>query len=135
MGTGGENSILSGCFGGKVGNIVMRDDSPCIHYSFCVCSFWSFLTLDGSFEYNLQAENFQFLCTWYLLCTFFSSLRGMYIIFWNSFFKAVSGHGNDEHKEWRPAEATLFCIRAISNYVSVVESEVMPQVWLGLTSL
>lgn len=31
-------------------------------------------------------------------------------------------------QEWRPAEAILFCIWAISNYVSVVEAEVMPQV-------
>ncbi|QCD80913.1 transportin MOS14 [Vigna unguiculata] len=49
--------------------------------------------------------------------------------------QAVSGHGNDEHKEWRPAEAALFCIRAISNYVSVVEAEVMPQIMALLPKL
>ncbi len=37
-----------------------------------------------------------------------------------------------KQKEWRPAEAALFCIRAISSYVSVVEAEVMPQVRLQL---
>ncbi|KAK7857259.1 transportin mos14 [Quercus suber] len=38
---------------------------------------------------------------------------------------------NGENNEWCPVEAALFCIRAISNYVSVVEAEVMPQV-MGL---
>lgn len=41
--------------------------------------------------------------------------------------KGVACCGN-KHNEWRPAEAALFCIRAISTYVSVVEAEVMPQV-------
>ena len=44
------------------------------------------------------------------------------------YFKAIAGCGNGENSEWRPVEAALFCIRAISNYVSVVEAEVMPQV-------
>ncbi|KAG4932733.1 hypothetical protein JHK87_046735 [Glycine soja] len=48
-------------------------------------------------------------------------------ILYMKLLEAVSGHGNNEHKEWCPAEAALFCIRAISNYVSVVEAEVMPQ--------
>ncbi|XP_028781682.1 transportin MOS14 isoform X1 [Neltuma alba] len=56
-------------------------------------------------------------------------------ILYMKLFEAVSGHGNDEHKEWRSAEATLFCIRAISNYVSVVESEVMPQIMALLPKL
>ena len=43
-------------------------------------------------------------------------------------FKAVACCGNGENNEWRPVEAALFCIQAISNYVSVVEAEVMPQV-------
>ncbi|CAH9146539.1 unnamed protein product [Cuscuta epithymum] len=30
--------------------------------------------------------------------------------------------------DWRPAESALYCIRAISDFVSVVDSEVMPQV-------
>ncbi|RID58908.1 hypothetical protein BRARA_F02169 [Brassica rapa] len=38
-------------------------------------------------------------------------------------------------QEWRPAEAILFCIWAISNYVSVVEAEVMPQVMALLQNL
>ncbi|GLU12266.1 hypothetical protein SLE2022_289610 [Rubroshorea leprosula] len=37
-------------------------------------------------------------------------------------------HCRNECIEWRPAEAALFCIRAISHYVSSVEVEVMPQV-------
>ncbi|KAI3833657.1 hypothetical protein MKX03_022435 [Papaver bracteatum] len=35
---------------------------------------------------------------------------------------------SDETWDWRPSEASLYCIRAISSYVSVVEAEVMPQV-------
>ncbi|XP_023641358.1 transportin MOS14 isoform X2 [Capsella rubella] len=38
-------------------------------------------------------------------------------------------------QEWRPAEAILFCIWAISNYVSAVEAEVMPQVMALLQNL
>lgn len=43
------------------------------------------------------------------------------------FFKAAACCQNEE-SEWRPAEAALFGIRAISSYVSVVEAEVMPKV-------
>lgn len=32
--------------------------------------------------------------------------------------------------EWRPAEAALFCIRAVSNHVSVAEAEAMPKVFI-----
>uniref|UniRef100_A0A2P2MLR5 Exportin-1/Importin-beta-like domain-containing protein n=1 Tax=Rhizophora mucronata TaxID=61149 RepID=A0A2P2MLR5_RHIMU len=39
--------------------------------------------------------------------------------------QACWGNGNNE---WRPAEAALFCIRAIASYVSVVEAEVMPKI-------
>uniref|UniRef100_A0A7N2MNS1 DNA mismatch repair proteins mutS family domain-containing protein n=1 Tax=Quercus lobata TaxID=97700 RepID=A0A7N2MNS1_QUELO len=42
--------------------------------------------------------------------------------------QAVARCGNGENNEWRPVEAALFCIQAISIYVSVVEAEVMPQV-------
>jgi len=42
-------------------------------------------------------------------------------------WKARTCLGND-HNQWHPAEAALFCIRAISNYVSTVEAEVMPKV-------
>ncbi|PRQ16051.1 hypothetical protein RchiOBHm_Chr7g0180041 [Rosa chinensis] len=41
----------------------------------------------------------------------------------------------NEESEWRPAEAALFGIRAISNYVSVVEAEVMPKVMGRLLKL
>ncbi|KAG4929976.1 hypothetical protein AAZX31_17G092200 [Glycine max] len=56
-------------------------------------------------------------------------------ILYMKLLEAVSGHGNNEHKEWCPAEAALFCIRAISNYVSVVEAEVMPQIMALLPKL
>ncbi|PKI63167.1 hypothetical protein CRG98_016352 [Punica granatum] len=49
--------------------------------------------------------------------------------------EAVASYGNGEQSEWRPAEAALFCIRAISNYVSVAESEVMPQIMAMLPKL
>lgn len=49
--------------------------------------------------------------------------------------EAVSGNSSNEQKEWRPAEAALFCIRAISSYVSVVEAEVMPQIMALLPKL
>ncbi|KAE8668023.1 germin-like protein subfamily T member 2-like [Hibiscus syriacus] len=48
-------------------------------------------------------------------------------ILYMKLLEAVSCCGN-EQSEWRPAEAALFCIRAISSYVSVVETNVMPQV-------
>ncbi|KAK8499822.1 hypothetical protein V6N12_072525 [Hibiscus sabdariffa] len=48
-------------------------------------------------------------------------------ILYMKLLEAISCCGN-EHGEWRPAEAALFCIRAISSYVSVVETNVMPQV-------
>ncbi|XP_058762412.1 transportin MOS14 isoform X2 [Vicia villosa] len=56
-------------------------------------------------------------------------------ILYMKLLEAVSGNGNNEQKEWRPAEAALFCIRAISNYVSVVEAEVMPQLMALLPKL
>lgn len=34
----------------------------------------------------------------------------------------------DQNSEWHPAEASLYCIRAIADYVPSVEAEVMPQV-------
>ncbi|KAG2679073.1 hypothetical protein I3760_11G033900 [Carya illinoinensis] len=56
-------------------------------------------------------------------------------ILYKKLVEAVAGCGNGENDEWRPAEAALFCIRAISNYVSVVEAEVMPQVMSFLPKL
>ncbi|KAK9278154.1 hypothetical protein L1049_027713 [Liquidambar formosana] len=49
--------------------------------------------------------------------------------------EAVGSCGNDERSEWRPAEAALYCIRAISIYVSDVEAEIMPQVMAFLPKL
>ncbi|XP_043813517.1 transportin MOS14 isoform X2 [Manihot esculenta] len=46
--------------------------------------------------------------------------------------QACWGNG---HSEWRPAEAALFCIKAVSNYVSDVEAEVMPKVMSLLLEL
>ncbi|KAI8543531.1 hypothetical protein RHMOL_Rhmol08G0225800 [Rhododendron molle] len=43
--------------------------------------------------------------------------------------------GNGEHNNWHSAEAALYCIRAISDYVSVTEAEVMPQVMYLLPKL
>ncbi|KAJ7956308.1 putative Transportin [Quillaja saponaria] len=57
-------------------------------------------------------------------------------ILYMKLLEAVASRGNDEkNSEWRPAEAALFCIRAISNYVSVVEAEVMPQIMALLPKL
>ncbi|GAU32858.1 hypothetical protein TSUD_209260 [Trifolium subterraneum] len=56
-------------------------------------------------------------------------------ILYMKLLEAVSSNGNNEQKEWRPAEAALFCIRAISSYVSVVEAEVMPQIMALLPKL
>ncbi|KAA8542600.1 hypothetical protein F0562_023752 [Nyssa sinensis] len=49
--------------------------------------------------------------------------------------EAVASCGNDEHSEWRPAEAALYCIRAISDYVSITEADVMPQIMSLLPKL
>ncbi|KAK6920787.1 Exportin-1/Importin-beta-like [Dillenia turbinata] len=49
--------------------------------------------------------------------------------------EAVATCGNGENSEWCRAEAALFCIRAISDYVSVVEAEVMTQVMSLLPKL
>ncbi|GFS32677.1 ARM repeat superfamily protein [Actinidia rufa] len=49
--------------------------------------------------------------------------------------EAVGSCGNDEHSDWRPAEAALYCIWAISDYVSVTEAEVMPQMMSLLPKL
>ncbi|KAK3170493.1 hypothetical protein Dsin_032664 [Dipteronia sinensis] len=53
------------------------------------------------------------------------------------YMKLVEGvaYCGNEHSNWRLAEAALFCIRAISNYVSVMEAEVMPQVMVLLPRL
>ncbi|CAE6255150.1 unnamed protein product [Arabidopsis arenosa] len=55
-------------------------------------------------------------------------------ILYMKLLEANAQTGND-FQDWRPAEAILFCIWAISNYVSVVEAEVMPQVMALLQNL
>lgn len=49
--------------------------------------------------------------------------------------EAVACCTNGEQSQWRPAEAALFCIHAISNYVSVDEAEVMPLIMALLPKL
>ncbi|KAK4370861.1 hypothetical protein RND71_010336 [Anisodus tanguticus] len=49
--------------------------------------------------------------------------------------EAISHCGKDQHSDWRPAEAALYCIRAISDYVSDIEAEVMPQIMSLLPKL
>ncbi|XP_074316929.1 transportin MOS14-like isoform X1 [Silene latifolia] len=49
--------------------------------------------------------------------------------------QAMSSCGNDQSSGWRPAEAALYCIRAISECVPSMEAEVMPQVMSMLTKL
>nr|CAA8286956.1 Unknown [Brassica rapa]CAA8287923.1 Unknown [Brassica rapa]CAA8392540.1 Unknown [Brassica rapa]CAA8404225.1 Unknown [Brassica rapa] len=55
-------------------------------------------------------------------------------ILYMKLLEANAQTGNN-FQEWRPAEAILFCIWAISNYVSAVEAEVMPQVMALLQNL
>ncbi|XP_011028670.1 PREDICTED: transportin-3-like [Populus euphratica] len=52
-----------------------------------------------------------------------ATLRILYM----KLYEAQTCLGNG-HNQWHPAEAALFCIRAISNYVSTVEAEVMPKI-------
>ncbi|PHT42958.1 hypothetical protein CQW23_16983 [Capsicum baccatum] len=42
--------------------------------------------------------------------------------------KAISHCGQDQNSYWCPAEASLYCIRAIYDYVSDMEAEGMPQI-------
>lgn len=44
------------------------------------------------------------------------------------FSQALSCCGKDNCTDWRPPEAALYCIRAISDFVPPVEAEIMPQV-------
>ncbi|KAL3819335.1 hypothetical protein ACJIZ3_005240 [Penstemon smallii] len=60
-----------------------------------------------------------------------ATLRILYM----KLIEAVSNCGNNGNSDWRPAEAALYSIRAISHYVSVVEGEVMPQVMSLLPEL
>ncbi|XP_074284647.1 transportin MOS14-like [Silene latifolia] len=49
--------------------------------------------------------------------------------------QAVTSCGNNQSSDWRPAEAALYCIRAIAESVSSMETEVMPQVMSLLAKL
>ncbi|XP_052183861.1 transportin MOS14 isoform X2 [Diospyros lotus] len=52
------------------------------------------------------------------------------------YMKLVQAAGrNDELSHWHPVEAALYCIQAISDYVSRTEAEVMPQVMSLLPEL
>ncbi|KAM7272707.1 hypothetical protein ACFE04_027370 [Oxalis oulophora] len=72
------------------------------------------------------------------LCYLFSErLQNLFIVILTlslQYLKAMAPC-DDKQSEWRPTEAVLFCIRAISNYVSVVEAEVLPQVMTLLPKL
>ncbi|KAH9299652.1 hypothetical protein KI387_031334, partial [Taxus chinensis] len=46
----------------------------------------------------------------------------------NNFFQAARNIGNDASWDWRPLEASLYCIRAISRVVPTSEGLVMPQI-------
>ncbi|KAL9337814.1 hypothetical protein Peur_069583 [Populus x canadensis] len=59
-----------------------------------------------------------------------ATLRILYV----KLYEARTCLGNG-HNQWHPAEAALFCIRAISNYVSTVEAEVMPKIMSLLLEL
>ncbi|KAJ6970394.1 transportin MOS14-like [Populus alba x Populus x berolinensis] len=59
-----------------------------------------------------------------------ATLRILYM----KLYEARTCLGNG-HNQWHPAEAALFCIRAISNYVSAVEAEVMPKIMSLLLEL
>ncbi|XP_057780714.1 transportin MOS14 isoform X1 [Salvia miltiorrhiza] len=49
-------------------------------------------------------------------------------ILYMKLIEAVRNCGQGQHTDWRPAEAALYSIRAISDYVSNTEGEVMPQI-------
>ncbi|KAK2965912.1 hypothetical protein RJ640_005328, partial [Escallonia rubra] len=56
-------------------------------------------------------------------------------ILYMKLLEALGSCGNNESCDWRPAEAALYCIRAISDYVSSTEAEVMPQIMALLPNL
>ncbi|KAL9270842.1 Transportin MOS14-like protein [Drosera capensis] len=49
--------------------------------------------------------------------------------------EAVASSGNNELAEWPRVEAALYCIKAISEFVSTTEAEVLPQVMMLLPKL
>ncbi|KAL3655332.1 Transportin mos14 [Castilleja foliolosa] len=60
-----------------------------------------------------------------------ATLRILYM----KLYEAVSNCGNSEHADWRPVEAALYSIRAISDYVSTSDGDVMPQIMSLLPKL
>uniref|UniRef100_A0A7N0U001 Uncharacterized protein n=1 Tax=Kalanchoe fedtschenkoi TaxID=63787 RepID=A0A7N0U001_KALFE len=56
-------------------------------------------------------------------------------ILFTKFVEAMSSCGNGEQSEWRPADASLYGIRAIERYVSAAEAEIMPQIMSMLAKL
>ncbi|KAK4402349.1 Transportin MOS14 [Sesamum angolense] len=60
-----------------------------------------------------------------------TALRILYM----KLIEAVSNCGQSQHTDWRPAEAALYSIRAISDFVSNTEGEVMPQIMSLLPKL
>ncbi|KAL0364625.1 UNVERIFIED_CONTAM: Transportin MOS14 [Sesamum angustifolium] len=60
-----------------------------------------------------------------------AALRILYM----KLIEAVSNCGQSQHTDWRPAEAALYSIRAISDFVSNTEGEVMPQIMSLLPKL
>lgn len=49
-------------------------------------------------------------------------------ILYMKLIEAVNNCGQGQHTDWRPAEAALYSIRAISDYVSKTDGDVMPQI-------
>ncbi|XP_011087185.1 transportin MOS14 [Sesamum indicum] len=60
-----------------------------------------------------------------------AALRILYM----KLIEAVSNCGHSQQTDWRPAEAALYSIRAISDFVSNTEGEVMPQIMSLLPKL
>ncbi|PIN22652.1 Nuclear transport regulator [Handroanthus impetiginosus] len=60
-----------------------------------------------------------------------ATLRILYM----KLIEAVSNCGHGQLTDWRPAEAALYSIRAISDFVSTTDGEVMPQVMSLLPKL
>ncbi|KAL8141960.1 hypothetical protein V2J09_014992 [Rumex salicifolius] len=61
--------------------------------------------------------------------------EAVFKILYMKLVEAASRCGNNEQCEWRPVEAALYCIRAISEHVSVYEADIMPQVMTLLSKL
>ncbi|KAL6549358.1 Transportin mos14 [Orobanche hederae] len=60
-----------------------------------------------------------------------AALRILYM----KLIEAVSNCGHNQHTNWRPAEAALYSIRAISDHVSTTDGDVLPQIMSLLPKL